>query len=273
MTPTELRQLLATALERPIPRPTLRDVAIPSLPGKADALIGMRRVGKTWRLYQHMRERMAAGVPRDRLLYLNLEDDRFDLEAADLSALYDSWLSRVEGLTEHEHWLYLDEIQNVPGWERFVRRLTEERRTQVMVTGSSSKLLSKEVATSLRGRALATEVLPFSLAEAMRHAGEDVPDSWPLGQQSRADVQRAWSHYMESGGFPEVQSLDPALRRRVLQEYVDVAILRDVIERHGVTQVAALRWLVRRLLANPAGRFTLNKLMRDLRSQGLGVGK
>lgn len=101
----------------------------------------------------------------------------------------------------------------------------------------------------------------------------DVPEVWPVGPAERARLAHAFAAYFESGGFPEVQGTDPVLRRRVLQEYVDVAVLRDVIERHGVTQVPALRGLVRRLLANPAGKFTANRLHRDLRSQGLAVGK
>jgi predicted AAA+ superfamily ATPase len=265
--------LVAEFEERGLPAPTPRTVALPELPGKADALVGMRRVGKTWRLFQHLQARLAAGVPRSHLLYVNLEDERLALEAADLSRLMDAWYARHPAVLDAPHWLYLDEVQNVAGWERFVRRLLDEGRTRVLVTGSSSRLLSAEIATSLRGRALATELLPFSFEEALRHAGEALPDAWPVGPRVRARLVRAWHRYEESGGFPEVQTLEPALRRRVLQEYVDVAILRDVIERHTVTQVHALRWLVRRFLANPAGRFTANRLHRDLKSQGFTIGK
>ena len=265
--------LVAEFEERVVPVPTQRTAALADLPGKADALVGMRRVGKTWRLFQHLHARLDAGVPRSHLLYVNFEDERLSLDGAELSGLLDAWYARHPGVVDAPHWLYLDEVQNVPGWERFVRRLLDERRVRVLVTGSSSKLLSTEIATSLRGRAVATEVLPFSFREALAHAGEGVPAVWPVATRARARLVRAWGRYEVSGGFPEVQTLEPALRRRVLQEYVDVAMLRDVIERHAVTQVSALRWLVRRLLANPAGRFTANHLYRDLRSQGHSIGK
>ncbi len=255
--------LVAEFAERPLPRPTPRTVDLPQLPGKADALIGMRRVGKTFRLYQHMNALLDAGVPRERMLYVNFEDERLDVEASQLGGLLDAWYERHPAVVGTEHWLYLDEVQNVPGWERFVRRLLDEGRVRVLVTGSSSKMLSAEIATSLRGRALTTEVLPFSFRESLVHASQAVPAVWPVGPADRARLRHAFRAYLDAGGFPEVQGLEAGLRQRVLQDYVDV----------GVHQVAALRWLVRRLLANPAGRFTANRLHRDLRSQGLAVGK
>lgn len=266
-------RLVAEFEERTLSSPTPRTTRLADLPGKADALVGMRRVGKTWRLFQHLLEQQEAGTPRSHQLYVNLEDERLDVTGAELSGLLDAWYARFPEVIDAPHWLYLDEVQNAPGWERFVRRLLDEGRVRVLVTGSSSKLLSTEIATSLRGRAIATEILPFSFFEALRHAGEPAPAKWPVGTRARAKLRAAWRRYFETGGFPEVQGLDAAMRRRVLQEYVDVALLRDVVERHGVTQVSALRWLVRRLLANPAGRFTANRLHRDLKSQGFGIGK
>jgi predicted AAA+ superfamily ATPase len=265
--------LIAEFEERVLPRPTPRSAALATLPGKADALVGMRRVGKTWRMYQHMGELIDRGVPRHRLLYVNLEDERLSVQASELSTLTDAWYARYPELIGQEHWLYLDEVQNVPGWERFIRRLLDQGNVHVLVTGSSSKMLSAEIGTSLRGRALTTELLPFSFAEALAHAGLSAPSRWPVGPAERARLMHAFEVYLETGGFPEAQTSEPALRRRILQEYIDVAVLRDVIERHRVPQVSALRWLVRRLLANPAGRFTANRLHRDLRSQGHAIGK
>lgn len=265
--------LVAASGERAIPRATRRDAALAAMPGKADALVGMRRVGKTWRMYQHMAELIDRGVERRQLLYVNLEDERLTLAASDLSELMGAWYSRYPDIVGRDHWLFLDEVQNVPGWERFVRRMLDQGDVHVLVTGSSSKMLSAEIATTLRGRALTTEILPFSFAEALAHAAHPTPTVWPPGPAARAHLVHAFDRYFETGGFPEVVAADAELRRRVLQEYVDVAILRDIVERHALTQVAPLRWLVRRLLSHPSGRFTANALHRDLRSQGFTVGK
>jgi predicted AAA+ superfamily ATPase len=266
-------QLISEAGERRFPVGTTRDVSLPSLPGKADALVGMRRVGKTWRMFQHRAARMAEGIPASRLLYINLEDERVDIDVSAFAELEAAWLARFPEAATGPRWLYLDEVQVVPGWERFVRRLLDDGRTHVVVTGSSSRLLSDEIATSLRGRALTTEVLPFSFREACRHAEVPLPERGPPTRAERAALESAWRAYMDVGGFPEVQTLDPALRRRVLRDYVDVVVLRDVIERHGIGHPRAVRWLGTRLLGNPAGRFSVNKLYRDLSSQGVAVRK
>lgn len=273
MFPT-IPEVLADALTRRWSVGTPRTMRLAGLTGKVDAVVGSRRVGKSWLLQHHAREVEAGGVHRGRILYLNFEDERLvGLQAAHLGEVIDEWSRRVPGLLERERWLLLDEIQVVPGWERFVRRLVEDRQTHLVVTGSSARMLSREIATSLRGRALTHELFPFSFAEALRHAGTPVPVSWPVAAADRATLRAAFDHYFEVGGYPEVQGLDGELRRRILRDYADVALLRDVIERHGVGNVAGLRALHRRLLASPGTLFSVHRFANDLRSQGITVGK
>lgn len=260
----------ATAL----PVPSQREVQLPCLAGKADALIGMRRSGKTWRMFQEIAERLAGGASPGQLLYLNFEDERLPAcNGEDLHRFVDAHRRRhPEDIRRPLH-LYLDEVQNVPGWERFVRRALDKHGTRVVVTGSSAQLLSREIATSLRGRALATELAPFSFREALIHAGVPVPEVWPASPEDRVQLRVLFERYLRVGGFPEVQGVDERLRVRVLQDYIDVVVLRDIIERHGISNVEALRYLVRRLLAAPAGRFSLNRFYNDLKSQGRKVSK
>ena len=118
-------------------------------------MVGMRRSGKTWFLYQQIEERIASGIERDRLLYLNFEDERIlPLAASDLSRIPEAFYRRFPSHREHLCWFYFDEIQNVPGWETFVRRLLDSEKVALVLTGSSARLLSREIATSLRGRSL-----------------------------------------------------------------------------------------------------------------------
>lgn len=266
--------LLADFQERELPRVTPRALSLPALPGKADVVIGMRRSGKTWFLYQQIQERLASGVERDRLLYLNFEDERLlPLAAADLSRIPEAFYRRFPASREKLCWFFFDEIQNVPGWETFIRRLLDNEKVALVLTGSSAKLLSREIASSLRGRSLSTEILPFSFGEAVRHEGMELPATWPPGAKMRSVLEHRLDRYLENGGFPEVQAIPQDLRVRVLQEYIDVVIFRDVVERHGVDNLPALRYLERSLLANPAGRFSVSKLFNDLKSQGMRVGK
>lgn len=269
-----LEQLVADWFERERVRPTPRRVRPPALLGKADAVVGMRRSGKTWLLLGELFDRIDAGLPRERTLYVSLEDERVgELRGEDLGRIVDAWWRRFPEAATHESWLVLDEVQNAPGWERFVRRLLDQGGVRVAVTGSSARLLSREIATAMRGRSLTTEVLPFGLDEVLLHRGEALPRRWPVGTRRRAALAHALDTYLEQGGFPEVQSLRPAERTRILRDYVDVVLFRDIVERHPGTNVPALRQLVRRLCGAPATALSVNKVYNDLRSQGIAVGK
>jgi uncharacterized protein len=266
--------LIADFQERDLPRVTARALSLPELPGKADVVVGMRRSGKTYFLYQQINERLASGIDRGRLLYFNFEDERLlPLATADLSRIPEAFYRRFPSSREQLCWFFFDEIQNVPGWETFIRRLLDTEKVALVLTGSSARLLSREIASSLRGRSLSTEILPFSFAESLRHAGAQLPESWPPGAKTRSMLENRFLGYLETGGFPEVQSISKDLRIRVLQEYIDVVIFRDIVERHGVDNLPALRYLEKRLLGSPAGRFSVSKLFNDLKSQGVRVGK
>ncbi|MCK5798500.1 MAG: ATP-binding protein, partial [Deltaproteobacteria bacterium] len=145
---------------------------------------------------------------------------------------------------------------------------------EVVVTGSSAALLSREIATALRGRAWEVPIYPFSFAEALHHRGHAVPEaSGFLSARERVRIERYFMEWLVVGGFPEAQGLSPAARQQLLRDYVDVAMLRDVVERHGVRNVAGLRWLVRHLLGNAAASFSVEKFYAALKSQGLAISK
>jgi hypothetical protein len=272
MTDLLFDEIVADAHARPLPALTLRRAKLPWLPRKADAIVGMRRTGKTWLMFQRMRELVDAGTPREDLLYINFEDERLgEVTAAQLSKIVEAHYRRNPAGRSRPGALFFDEIQLVEGWERFVRRLIDSETAHVCVTGSSAKLLSREIATSLRGRSLTTELFPFSLVEALEHRGIRAEPRPPA--RVRSTIERAASEYLRRGGFPEVQSLDEPTRVRVLQDYLDVAILRDLIERHAIANPVALRRFVRQLMNTPAGPFSVHKLYDDLKSQGLTVSK
>ena len=162
----------------------------------------------------------------------------------------------------------------MPDWERFVRRLLDIGNNQIFVTGSSAALLSREVATALRGRAWEVQIYPFGFTEVLKHQGREVPASPDfLSSAERARIERAFADWLVVGGFPEVQGLDAASRNQMLKDYVDVAMLRDVVERHQVSNVTGLRWLVRHLLGNAAGTFSVEKFYAALKSQGVAISK
>ena len=273
------REILRSKLDEssaiPPRRLTRRDVRLPAIPGKALAVIGVRRSGKTSFLEQCRAERLHAGAPPESQLLLLLEDERIaGLTASDLGWLIDEQVRRFPRLHGSDGFtVYLDEVQYVPGWEGLVRRLIDTTGLDFFVTGSSARLLSREVATSLRGRAMEVLVHPFSFREALRHTGDEPPAGTGSGTWPAAALDRRLRHYLVDGGFPEAQGADPRDRIALLAGYVDVVVLRDVIDRHKVTNPLALRWLQRQLLANPGGGFSVKKQYDTLRSQGIRVGK
>ena len=270
-----LREKLADSLLSPLPSATHRRVygAI-GLPGKATAVIGIRRSGKTTFLHQLRREREAGGTSRNHMPYFNFEDERLvGLRAAHLGFVVEEYRRQFPDIEASNVTWCFDEIQVVPGWERFVRRLLDAE-SNVLVTGSSAALLSREIATALRGRAWEVPLYPFSFEEALSHRGQQVPaDPSFLEGKERAQMESAFLDWLMEGGFPEAQGLDIASRHQLLRDYVDVAMLRDVVERHNVTNVTGLRWMVRHLLSNPAALFSVEKFYGALKSQGVAISK
>jgi predicted AAA+ superfamily ATPase len=239
----------------------------------------MRRTGKTTFLWQVLADRLAQGVNREGLLHISFEDERLaGMTAVDLGLLVEEyyrlhpeWRDRQDG---RRAVFFLDEIQAVPGWEVFARRLLDTERVELFLSGSSARLLSREVATSMRGRAMEALVHPFSFREYLRHAErEPIQDPVRLPKASRSAVEKDLRTYLAHGGFPEAQGIADRDRIDLLRGYADIALLRDVVERHAVSHPVALRWMLRHLLANAAGTFSVNKFHDDLRSRGIPAAK
>lgn len=271
-----IRQKIIDAQAMPLPVLTRRDVWLPAVKGKATAVIGMRRAGKTSLLWQILADRHSAGMPREGLLYFSFEDERLaGMQLTDLELLLEEFYSlRPHWRDARRACFFLDEIQLVAGWELFARRILDSENIELFISGSSARMLSREVATSMRGRAMEAVVSPFSFREALRHAGNE-PDK-PTDRLTKAQhsqLARALADYLASGGFPEAQGLDSRNRLELLRTYVDVVLLRDVVERHNLSQPQVLRWLVQQLLGNAAGAFSINKFHGDLKSRGVPVSK
>lgn len=271
-----LLEKLADSLDGDLRAGTPRRVeGLPFFPGKATVVAGMRRVGKTTYLNQLRRQRLEAGTPRAYLPYLNFEDERLSgLDASHLGVLVDELDRMLVGQAQGRVLWCFDEIQVVPGWERFVRRLLDQDRVDIAATGSSAALLSREIATSLRGRAWTTSLFPFTFGEYLEHRGVSEPElRHAVPAQERALLERHFAEWVKAGGFPEAQGLDLATRNQLLLDYVDVALLRDVVERHGVSNVSGLRCMVRQLLGNAGSFFSVEKLHATLKSQGFNISR
>ena len=269
-----LSQLIADFQERELPELVARDNVFSEIPGKAAVAIGMRRTGKTFFCYQKMSELMGGGVKRQQLLYLNFEDERLlDFKVRDFQSILDVYYGRFPEHKDLECYFFFDEIQRIDQWEMFIRRLLDTEKARIFLTGSSSKLLSTEIATSLRGRSLSTEIFPFDFKEYLKAKSLFAQPPQQFGSRTAATLRKAISDYLATGGFPEVLHLAPNLRVEVLQGYIDSVILKDVIERHRVGNVIALKHLVSHIMHAPGGKFSVNRFYNTLKSMAVKCTK
>jgi len=245
-----------------------RRLRIETVPGKATVCIGVRRAGKSTYLYQVMDRLLNKGVPRENILYLNFFDDRLhDLRYQGLGVITEAYYSLYpEKKNAETVYCFFDEIQAVEGWEPFVDRLLRTEKCEVYLTGSSARMLSREIATQMRGRALSWEIFPFTFREFLDFKGIDSAD--PMSTKTRLTVQKAFDEFWEIGGFPEVAGLNRQLRIKIHQEYFNAVLFRDLVERHDVSHPVAVKDLAHRLIDNTASLYSINSLTGYLQSLG-----
>jgi predicted AAA+ superfamily ATPase len=266
-----LKYVIMQSTSRPLPPAIPRTLALPLNSRKVVALIGIRRSGKTYLLYETMRRLEAHGIDRRRMLYLNFEDDRlFPIQTSELDLILRAHEELYTEVAGQKKYIFFDEVQNVPSWETYLRRLHDTEDARLFVTGSSSHLLSRELATGLRGRSISYEVFPLSFAEFLAFRKLDHK---PYSRTSESRMAAALKDYLRTGGLPEVVLADDVLRPRILKEYVDLVFYKDLVERYGVANPRVLRLLLRHCLGHPASLFNVHKLYQDFRSQGLGLSK
>lgn len=226
------------------------------------ALVGPRRAGKTTVLFQVMDGLEASGVPREAILHVNLEEQALMAVMGPelLERLYETY--RVEVFPKGRAYLFLDEVQQAPGWERWVRSRNETEDVKIFVTGSSAKLMSPELATLLTGRHVSFRVLPLDFRELLDFRGIKLPAK-PRLLGMPPEVQNALHAYLRWGGFPEVALADDERRKEILlKQYFDDALFKDVALRHQVRDLTVLRNLAAYLLGQTASLVSAQRLAR-----------
>lgn len=251
-----------------------RRLQMESVRGKASVCIGVRRSGKSTYLYQVIERLLSSGVHRQNILYLNFFDDRLHSlrNGGGLGQITEAYFSLYPEKKDVETvYCFFDEIQEIPDWESFVDRLMRTEKCEVYLTGSSARVLSKEIATQMRGRALSWEIFPFSFREFLD--SKYLESHGPLSTKKRLLVQKAFEEYWETGGFPEVVGLNRSLRIKIHQEYFHAILFRDLVERYDVSHPKAVTDLAHWLMDNTASLYSVNNLTGYLKSLGHKVPK
>ena len=271
MNSDNLKYVLRQFVERPLPECRPRSIFLPSGTGKVIGLTGVRRSGKTFLFFDTIRRLSAEGIKRRRLVYLNFEDDRLQpLHAEDLDLILRCLRELFPETTRDRIYLFLDEIQSAPGWERWVRRIKDTEDVEVFVTGSSSRVLKRDLASAMRGRSITYEIFPLSFCEYLQFIGIEIQ---PSSADNESIVRHALENYLTWGGFPEIVLSDEAVRPLILSEYASVMFYRDIIEGYGVRNEKLMRELLRYCYRNTATMVNVSKLHRDFKSLGFSVSK
>ena len=258
-----------STLETGVPR----RLRIEPVHGKTTICIGVRRSGKSTYMFQLMQHLVTQGVSRQNMVHLNFFDDRLHSLTNDTlqlipEAYFSLFPEKKNSETVH---FFFDEIQAVDGWEPFVDRMMRLERCEIYVTGSSARMLSKEIATQMRGRALSWEIFPFSFREFMDFKGVDA--GAPYSTKKRFQLQKCFEEFSETGGFPEVAGLSRPLRVKIHQEYFHAILYRDLVERHDVPHPRSVGDLAHWLVDNNASLYSINNLTGYLKSLGHKVPK
>jgi predicted AAA+ superfamily ATPase len=233
------------------------------------SIIGPRRAGKTYFMFQQIGKLLNEGIEKERILYVNFESDLLvGVTVEDLRKMIEIFYEIYPTNKNKKVYLFLDEIQNVPNWEKFVRSIMDFENVQIFISGSSSKLLSKEVATMLRGRSLPYYIFPFSFKEFLKAKGFEVEKY--LSSFQRAKLMNFVEEYMKFGGYPEAV-LYPEEREKILKEILDVTIYRDIVERFGVKNTKLVRLLLKQLILSTF--FSVHSFFNYIKSLGMRVSK
>ncbi len=251
----------------------VRSARFPDAPNKIKVAIGMRRAGKTYFIYQQILKLINEGVNKTAILYINFEDDRLlPLNDQKLAKLVDSFYAIYPENHDKKCYLFFDEIQNVDNWPIVIRRLHDTKNAELFLTGSSAKMLSKEISTSLRGRSLAVEIWPYSFNEFITAEKISIDRSL-YDKRTQDNLTQIFHNYLSYGGFPEIISFDPDVKQKTLQEYLDVVIYRDIIERHNIKNPTLIKYMILSMIHNIGKPFAVNKFYNGLKSQGYQIGK
>lgn len=271
--------LVAEAREQPLPSfiprsEIIRELAEPARFNLVEIITGMRRSGKTFYLYQKMSQLLEAGVPRDRLFYFDFVDDRLSPLAPDTmaSVIEEFWRQVPEARTEGCY-LFLDEVQEMERWQGVCQRLAEHEKVTLVITGSSSKLSSEEIATKFRGRSHSHEMLPLSFREfCLFQAVEGDRLKGPaFSPQTQTFLEGLFDRYLTEGGFPGVQNRLNEDRIELLQSYVRDVVARDVAERLGREDIRIANQFALYGLRNTACEFSVNQLVESFKELGFKI--
>lgn len=231
--------------------------------------VGIRRTGKSYMMYQQIHNLMNDGISSSQIIYVNFEDERLlEIGVDDLNTILEIGIE-FSG-SKGKPYLFLDEIQNVDGWEKFVRRVAD-MKYRINITGSNSKMLSKEIASTLGGRFMIVNVFPYSFKEYLSANHIENIMLAQIGTKKRADIVSQYEQYVTYGAFPEL--VDIKNKRVFLNNIYQTVYLQDIIARNKITNDFAVRLILKKIAESVTKALSFNRLTNIVKSTGISIGK
>lgn len=249
-----------------------RDAELPINKRKIITIPGVRRCGKSTLMMIAINELLQQGVPAEKILWLGFDDERLkNMDSNDFDDIITAYMEMFPEIPIAEVHMFFDEIQIIKDWEYFVLRLYKTYCKNIYVCGSNATMLSTELNTALRGYPLEYETYPLSFNEYCRF--KNVSTTGFL-EQDIAKIKNAFASYIHASAFPEVVLTDSETEKlKVLHGYFDTLLLKDIAEHYQISNIAVLRYFVKRIMANLTKPTSILSIYNDIKSQGLKIGK
>lgn len=230
-------------------------------------LVGLRRAGKSTLLYKIVLDLVASGVDWEQIIYINFEDERLsEFTVADFNDL----LSVQSEMSDKKGYFFLDEVQNIDGWEKFARRMADAKE-HIYITGSNAKMLSREIETTLGGRFFAKHITPYAFGEYLTAC--EIPHDEPalLGTKTNGKIRAACAQYLQYGGLPE--SLLYKAKREYISGVYQKVLLGDIITRNSIRNDYAVKILIKKIAESVRSEISYSKLQKTLRAVNVSLAK
>lgn len=250
-----------------------RDTRLPLDGNRIVTVTGIRRCGKSSLLGLTINRLLEQGVPRERILYVGFDDERFlSMSPENFDELLQAYREMFPETPLKDVYMFFDEIQLIEGWELFVLRVYKNYCKHIFVTGSTAKMLSEEMASALRGWPDEYRVHPLSFDEYLSFKDIEVSR---FSEEGKAKLAVAFREYCEEGGFPEVVLQKSKIEKvKILQSYFSTMLFRDMMEHYHISaSPSVVRYFLKRVMNNLTKPTSVNNIYNDLKSQGLKVSK
>ena len=257
-----------------LPSLVKREVEIPLEPSSIPCIGGGRQVGKTYRVYQLIEELLRKGFPKDNILYIDFEHERLrNLDALNLEEMLKVFYKLGDVDETKPIYLFLDEVQTVRDWDKWVRRVFDSRKFRIYITGSSSKILGREIPRSLRGRSVDFFVFPFNFREFLRAKKFEINELEVL-LEKRGRLLKLLEEFLISGSYPKISLIaDEKEKIRLLLSYYRTIFYRDLVEKYEIKNISALDVFLKYCINNFSKYLSVSKAHNYVKTLGIRCGK